>query len=84
MTFDATNWNVAQTVTVTGVNDDYVRNDVGTVSVSVNDTSSVAVEYNTTDVMSEDIAVSYTDDDAAMVVVDPSGISTIPLTLPEN
>ena len=80
VTFDASNWNVAQSVTVTGIDDNYVQTDSNIVTLTPN--ASSAVEY--AGLSSQDVTATYSDDDVAMVVVDPSGISTIPLTLAEN
>ena len=80
LTFTPANWNVAQSVTVTGIDDNYVQTDTNIVTVSPN--ASSAVEYGV--LAAQTVTASYTDDDVATVVVDPSGISGMPLTLPEN
>jgi hypothetical protein len=78
LTFTSANWNVAQTVTVTGVNDnvDTPTNDTSNISISVVDASS----YDTFDsVTDKTVAVTYTDDDTASYTV-----SLTTLTVGEN
>ena len=68
LTFTTGNWNTAQTVTVTGVDDDV---DDGTVTWSVRlDPSSGDTTYDGLD--SVDVVVTTTDDDTAGVEVSPS------------
>ena len=68
LTFTTGNWNTAQTVTVTGVDDDV---DDGTVTWSVRlDPASGDTSYDTLDPV--DVVVTTTDDDTAGVEVSPS------------
>ena len=80
LTFTSANWNVAQNVTVTGIDDNYVQTDSNMLTLTPNGSS--AVEY--AGLAAQTVAITYTDDDVATVVVDPSGISGMPLTLAEN
>jgi hypothetical protein len=74
LTFTSINWNVAQTVTVTGVNDFVDDGDVA-YTITTGTTSSVDPGYNGRIVA--DVAVTNTDNDAAGVTVAPtSGLVT--------
>ena len=72
LSFTTTNWNVAQTVTVTGVNDDIDNDPVRTAPIS-HTTASSDDDYDTADV--DDVVVSATDDDVAGVQVTPPALS---------
>nr|WP_319400952.1 Ig-like domain-containing protein [uncultured Carboxylicivirga sp.] len=66
LTFTSANWNTAQTVTVTGVDDDLVDGDITyTLSVAVNN----ATSDNTYDNISETVSVTNTDNDAAGIII---------------
>ncbi len=66
LTFTSGNWDSAQSVTITGVNDDTLGNDAATVTVSVNDASS----DNAFDALADQtVAVTCTDDDTAQLTV---------------
>src|SRR5262249_62278770 len=68
LTFTAANWNVAQTVTVTGV-DDFV--DDGDIAYTVHTTAaSTDAKYN--GLSGADVAVTNRDDDTAGIVVTPT------------
>ena len=72
--FTAANWNVAQTVTVTGVDDAIVDGDVGYTIVTAAAVSADAA-YN--GLNAADVAVTNTDNDAAGITVAPtSGLMT--------
>jgi hypothetical protein len=74
LTFSAANWNVAQTVTVTGV-DDAARDGDIAYTVTLGAASSSDPNYAGTD--PADVAVTNTDDDVAGVTVTPaSGLVT--------
>src|SRR6185369_7682708 len=74
LTFTAANWNVPQTVTVTGVDDQVADGAVGYSVVLGAATSSDAV-YNGMD--AADVAVVNADNDAAAILVTPvSGLAT--------
>ena len=63
LTFTSANWDTAQVVTVTGVDDDLIDGTItSTVTVSVNDASS---DNNFDDVADQTVSVSTTDDDVA-------------------
>ena len=64
--FDGANWNVAQTVTVTGVNDFVVDGDI-TYTVSVEAATSADTNYDGLD--PDDVSVTNLDDDSAGVSV---------------
>jgi OmpA family protein/glucodextranase-like protein len=68
LTFTAANWNVAQTVTVTGI-DDFL--DDGNVAYSILTAPAVSTDLNYNGVNPVNVAVSNSDDDAAGVTVDP-------------
>ena len=68
LTFTAANWDTAQTVTVTGVNDDAVDGDI-TYTVSVEAATSADPNYNSLD--PADVSVTNTDNDSAGVTVSP-------------
>jgi hypothetical protein len=80
LTFTAANWNVVQTVTITGVNDDHLGNDSATVTVAVD----AANSDDAWDVLtSQTVAVTCTNDDSAgfsvsktAVTVNESGTTT--------
>lgn len=76
LTFEPNNdnnllWSTAQTVTVTGVNDNTLGNDTATITVAVNDLAS----DNDFDGLSEDVTLTLTDDDQAALVVNPETIT---------
>jgi large repetitive protein len=74
LTFDATNWNVAQTVTLTGV-DDFVDDGNQGYFARINAASSTDPAYNTMD--PADLSVTNTDNDSVGIVVSPtSGLLT--------
>jgi len=68
VTFTSANWNVAQTVTVTGVNDDEDDGDV-VYSIITSAATSGDVWYNGMD--PADVSAANTDDDTAGVTLDP-------------
>ena len=65
LTFNATNWNVAQTVTVTGVDDNI---DDGDVSYTVS-TSTTSVDGNYVGLTGTDVTLTNTDDDAIGITI---------------
>jgi hypothetical protein len=69
VTFTAANWNAAQTITVTGVDDDVDDGDVAYTIVTA-PAASADPGYSGRD--AADVGVSNTDDDAAGIVVAPS------------
>jgi hypothetical protein len=74
LTFDSTNWNVAQTVTVAGVNDDVDDDDAAYTIVTA---SAVSGDTNYNGVDPSDVSATNLDDDTAGITVDPvSGLST--------
>ena len=74
LTFTTANWNVAQTVTVTGVDDALDDGDVAYTIVTAAATSTDAT-YN--GVNAADVAVTNTDNDAAGITVTPTaGLTT--------
>ena len=74
LTFTSANWNTAQTVTVTGVNDDLDDGDVAYTIVTAAATSADA-KYN--GINAADVSVTNTDNDAAGITVTPtSGLTT--------
>lgn len=68
LTFTTDNWDVPQTVTIYGVNDDIDDNDV-VYTIELGPASSGDGRYNTVDV--DDVTVTNTDDDTAGVTVSP-------------
>ena len=66
--FDGANWNVAQTVTVTGVDDALADGDI-TYTVSLEAATSADANYNGRD--PADVSVTNTDNDSAGVTVSP-------------
>jgi large repetitive protein len=74
LTFTAANWNVAQTVTITGANDDVDDGD-GIYAIVLSAATSSDANYDGID--PTDVNVTNTDDDSAGIVVTPtSGLST--------
>ena len=63
------------------MNDDFVRNDSTVITASINDAGS-ADEYDI--LINQTHTTTFTDDDSASIVIDPSGITTSGLTLLEN
>jgi competence protein ComGF len=76
LTFTSANWDTAQTVTVTGADDDLIDGTiVSTVTVSVNDVSS---DNNFDSVADQTVSVSTTDDDVAgFTIVESSGSTSV-------
>jgi hypothetical protein len=74
LTFTAANWNIAQTVTVTGVNDDIADNDAD-YGIVLSAAVSSDANYNGLD--PDDVSLMNSNDDTAGIVVTPtSGLST--------
>src|SRR5205823_6082336 len=74
LTFTAANWNVARTVTVTGVND---FGDDGDVAYSIVTAAATSTDGNYTGLNAADVSVTNTDDDTAGITVTPtSGLTT--------
>ncbi len=65
LTFTTSNWNTAQTVTVTGVDDTTATNDTATITISVNDASSDNTFDNLTD---KTVTITLTNDDANFTI----------------
>ncbi len=68
LTFTNANWNVPQTVTVTGVNDNVIAADTATITAAVNDPGSDDDFDALTD---QTVAITLTDDDTAGFTVSP-------------
>ena len=68
LTFSTINWSVAQTVTVTGVDDPAVD---GPVAYTIVTAPAVSVDLNYTGLNPADVAVTNTDNDAAGIAVNP-------------
>ncbi len=74
LTFTAANWNVAQTVTVTGVDDALADGDI---IYSIITAAAVSADGNYSGVNAADVSVTNTDDDSAGFTVTPtSGLTT--------
>ncbi len=74
LTFTAGNWNIVQTVTVTG-QDDFV--DDGNISYSVITAAAASADANYNGMNASDVTLSNTDDDTAGITVSPtSGLTT--------
>src|SRR5262249_37791299 len=74
LTFTAANWNVAQTVTISGAND-FV--DDGDVAYSIVLAPAASADANYSGLKSADVSVTNRDDDVAGIVVTPiSGLLT--------
>jgi hypothetical protein len=72
LTFTADNWNTAQTVTVTGVDDSIDDGDIGyTIS-----TSATSTDTNYSGIEVDDVTVTNTDDDTAGVTVSETTLTT--------
>lgn len=76
LTFTPANWDTPQTITVTGVDDDFATDDKATVSVSVDGANS---DNNFDALATQSVAVTVTNDD-------PAGFTIVggPLTIVEN
>ncbi len=73
LTFTGANWNVAQTVTVTGA-DDYV--DDGDIAYSIVTASATSADGNYNGINPADVAVTNTDDDTASFTTSAAGLTT--------
>ena len=74
LNFSTGNWNVPQTVTVTGVNDNI---DDGDIAYSIITAPAVSSDGSFNNLNAPDVAVSNTDDDTAGITVNPtSGLTT--------
>ena len=74
LTFTTANWNVPQTVTVTGVND---RLDDGNVAYTIVTAPATSTDATYNGVDASDVAVTNTDDDAVGITVTPTtGLTT--------
>ena len=76
-TFTTTNWNIAQRVTVTGVNDSFDNAEHRTTAITHTVTSVGDTDYN--GLVAPEVAVTVTDDDTATLT-----LSVVPTTLAEN
>jgi gliding motility-associated-like protein len=68
LTFTPANWDAPQEITVTGVDDDFDRNDSTIITISVND----AASDDAFDGQSRQVSVTLTDDDTAGIIVNPN------------
>src|SRR5207248_253564 len=68
LTFTSANWNVAQTITVTGVND-FV--DDGNIAYTILTAAATSSDGNYSGRNAADVSVSNTDDDTAGITVSP-------------
>ena len=66
LTFTSANWNTAQTVTVTGVNDDL---DDGDIAYSIVTAAATSADGNYNGINAADVAVTNTDNDASGITV---------------
>src|SRR4029453_14863082 len=74
LTFTSANWNVPQTVTVTGVNDDL---DDGDIAYSIVTAAATSTDTTYNGVNASDVAVTNTDNDVAGITVTPTtGLTT--------
>src|SRR5206468_2554666 len=74
LTFTTANWNVAQTVTVTGV-DDFVQD--GNIAYSIVTAPAVSTDDGYNNLNAADVTVTNTDNDVAGITVSPtSGLTT--------
>ena len=74
LTFTAANWNVPQTVTVTGVNDDV---DDGDMAYTIVTAAATSTDANYNGLNAADVSVTNTDNDTAGITVTPtSGLVT--------
>ncbi|MBK9745744.1 MAG: CSLREA domain-containing protein [Chloroflexi bacterium] len=74
LTFTTANWNAAQTVTVTGVDDAVVDGDIG---YTITTAAAVSSDANYNGMDAADVSVTNTDDDTAGITVTPtSGLIT--------
>lgn len=76
LTFTPANWDTPQNVVVTGINDNIIRNDSSTITISVN---AAASDNNFDNLADKKVVVTIIDDDVAGLVVTPTG-----LTMAEN
>lgn len=72
LTFTTENWNEAQTVVVTGVDDAVVRNDSAVITISVHESSNALW----TGLSAQTVDVTLTDNDSAGVQISPTALST--------
>ena len=72
LTFNASNWNAAQTVTVTAVHDDGTTNETATITHAV-DTANSSDEYGSVTI--DSVSVQIDDDDTPGLVIDPTEIT---------
>src|SRR5207253_621473 len=68
VTFTAANWNVAQTVTVTGVDDQV---DDGDIAYTITTAAASSADPNYNNMNAADVAATNTDDDVAGITVAP-------------
>ena len=74
LTFTVANWNIAQTVTVTGVDDAEVD---GNVAYSIVTAAATSTDANYNGIDPSDVSVTNTDDDSAGIAIAPtSGLTT--------
>nr|WP_321412000.1 LamG-like jellyroll fold domain-containing protein [uncultured Allomuricauda sp.] len=72
LTFTTANWNTAQTITVTGVDDNVTTNDTAIISIAVNDSAS----DNSYDALAtQTIALTLTNDDATFTIYEINPVS---------
>lgn len=81
LTFTNTNWDTAQTITITGVDDNLIQNDSATITLSV-DPALSSDEYDTNP--NQTHAVTLTDDDFAGFVFNPANVAVAGITVDED
>jgi gliding motility-associated-like protein len=72
LTFTTANWNTAQTITVTGVDDNVTTNDTAIISIAVNDSAS---DNSYDAVATQTIALTLTNDDATFTIYEINPVS---------
>src|SRR5205823_10068679 len=71
--FTAANWNVTQTITITGVNDFL---DDGNISYTIITDAAISADGTYSGIDASDVSVTNTDDDTASIVVTPASGTT--------
>jgi hypothetical protein len=74
LTFTNANWNIPQTVTITGVNDNTLDTDTSTVTISVNDAGS---DDNFDALANQTVAITCTNDDSASFSVSKTASTVV-------
>ncbi|TLP75640.1 gliding motility-associated C-terminal domain-containing protein [Maribacter sp. ACAM166] len=86
LTFTSANWDTAQTITITGVDDDIDRDDSATITVAINDAGSddafdALANQTVAITLTDDDAVGFTQSEITLTIAEDGGTDTFTIIL---